>query len=164
MMKQMLASARAPQMAAMPLVRARLPRNLGPLFSRLVQAAPARAAAPAGGAAQVDILAQLAQAPVDDRLALLVGFLSEQIVRVLALPASHPVDPQRSLMEMGMDSLMAMELRNRIQTALKAKVAVAALLKGPSIAQLAAAVMADMPLATGAPAVAPQAAYEEGSL
>ena len=163
MMKQMLASARAPQMAAMPLVRARLPRNLGPFFSELVQAAPARAAAPAGGAPQVDILAQLAQAPAEDRLALLVGFLSEQIVRVLALPASHQVDPQRSLMEMGMDSLMAMELRNRIQTALKAKVAVAALLKGPSIAQLAASVLAETSLAA-APAQTPQAAFEEGSL
>jgi hypothetical protein len=62
-----------------------------------------------------------------------------------------------------MDSLMAMELRNRIQTALKAKVAVAALLKGPSIAQLAASVLADTALAAG-PAQAPQAAFEEGSL
>ena len=163
MMKQMLASARSPQMAAMPLVRARLPRNLGPFFSELVQAAPVRAAASAGAGTQVDILAQLAQAPAEDRLALLVGFLSEQIVRVLALPASHRVDPQRSLMEMGMDSLMAMELRNRIQTALKAKVAVAALLKGPSIAQLAASVLADTALAVSSPAV-PQAAFEEGSL
>jgi acyl transferase domain-containing protein/NADPH:quinone reductase-like Zn-dependent oxidoreductase/aryl carrier-like protein len=163
MMKQMLASARSPQMAAMPLVRARLPRNLGPFFSELVQAAPVRAAAPAGAGTQVDILAQLAQAPAEDRLALLVGFLSDQIVRVLALPASHQVDPQRSLMEMGMDSLMAMELRNRIQTALKVKVAVAALLKGPSIAQLAASVLADTALAAG-PSEAPQAAFEEGSL
>jgi len=165
MMRQMLAAAASPQMAAMPLVRARLPRNLGPFFSELVQAAPQQPAARAAdNGPRTDILAQLAQAPADDRLALLVGFLSAQIVRVLALPAARAVDPQRSLMEMGMDSLMAMELRNRIQTSLKAKVAVADLLKGPSIVQLSALVLAGLDLGGPAPAAQPEAAFEEGSL
>jgi len=167
MLKQMLAAAASPQVAAMPLVRTRLPRNLGPFYEELVQAAPARSAA-APASAPADILPRLAQAPVDDRLALLVGYLSDQIVRVLALPATRAVDPQRSLMDMGMDSLMAMELRNRLQTALKAKVAVADLLKGPSLQQLAARVLAGLELGEAAPAAAveapAQAVYEEGSL
>jgi aryl carrier-like protein len=145
MLRQMLRSARAPQMAAMPLTRSRLPSNLGPFFSALTHAAPARSLDPAA-AAPVDILRRLSAATVDERPALLRDFLSAQVTKVLALGASYQMDPHRSLIAMGMDSLMAMELRNRIQTSLKAKVAVADLLQGPSVTSLTVMVLAGMDL------------------
>ncbi len=143
MLQQMLRSARSPQMAAMPLMRSRLPSNLGPFFASLVSAAPPRAAASAP-AASADILRRLGAVPTQERAGLLAAFLSEQVVKVLALGASYQVDPQRSLMEMGMDSLMAMELRNRIQGAVKVRVAVSDLLEGPSITKLASQVLAEI--------------------
>ena len=135
MLARMLSGARSPQMAAMPMVRSRLPTTLGTFFSALVGAAPAKAAS-SGGAEAVDILPRLASTPAAERHAVLSAFLCDQIVRVLALGAAHQPDPQRSLIDLGMDSLMAMELRNRIQASLKATVAVADLLQGPSVATL----------------------------
>lgn len=166
MLGQMLRSARSPQMAALPLVRSRLPSNLGPFFSALVSVAPVRPAATATSA-QVDILQRLTEAPEGSRPDLLEVYLSDQVTRVLALGASYQMDTQRSLIDMGMDSLMAMELRNRLQTALNVRIAVADLLDGPSIVKLSAMVLGSLALAaTAAPAGDERAAadWEEGTL
>jgi acyl transferase domain-containing protein/NADPH:quinone reductase-like Zn-dependent oxidoreductase/short-subunit dehydrogenase/aryl carrier-like protein len=167
MLQQMLRSARAPQMAAMPLMRSRLPNNLGPFFSVLMNAAPAKAGASPSGA-PVDILRQLTQARPDERPAVLTAFLSDQVTKVLALGAAYQMDPHRSLIAMGMDSLMAMELRNRIQTSLKAKVAVADLLQGPSVTKLTLMVLEGMDLPVPEPELEATSVegveWEEGTL
>ena len=49
---------------------------------------------------------------------LLAAHVREQILRVLGLDAAHRLDPQQGLREIGMDSLMAVELRNRLQSSL----------------------------------------------
>jgi aryl carrier-like protein len=176
MLQEVLFANRTPQAALMPLVRSRLPANLGPFFAQLQQARPASAAPASGTAAAVDILPRLAAASAEERPALLSAFLADQVVKVLALGASHRVDLHRSLMDLGMDSLMAMELRNRIQTSVKARVAVADLLKGPSIHTLTADLLAGMgdtdaalPGAVAAPQqpatmAVPAQQWEEGSL
>jgi acyl carrier protein len=114
-----------------------------------------------------------------------VAYLADQVNRVLALGKGHPIDPHRSILDLGMDSLMAMELRNRIQAAMKVQVAIADLLGGASVDDLAvgllgtlsvalskaAAGTGDRSVASGAeeplePAVAGQGLeeWEEGSL
>lgn len=167
MLQQMLRNARAPQMAAMPLVRSRLPSNLGSFFSALVSSAPVKSVASASHAA-VDILPRLVVTPAEGRVALLTAFLAEQVTKVLALGAAYQMDPHRSLIAMGMDSLMAMELRNRIQTSLKAKVAVADLLQGPSVVKLSTMVLAGMDLPSLEPEVEATSVegveWEEGTL
>ncbi|MBX3611473.1 MAG: type I polyketide synthase [Hydrogenophaga sp.] len=167
MLARMLRSARAPQMAAMPLVRSRLPVNLGPFFSALVKAAPDRATAKAPAPAP-DILPRLAVTPAGERHAVLSEFLSAQIVSVLALGSAHRLDPQSSLIDLGMDSLMAMELRNRMLASLKASVAVADLLQGPSVSTLAATLLAEIALPAFAASEtmgdAPVGEWEEGTL
>jgi aryl carrier-like protein len=93
------------------------------------------------------------------------------VVKVLALGSGHAVDRQRSLMDLGMDSLMALELRNRVQSATRLRVALADLLQGPTIEGLAADLLGqvDAGAATGADpvdlaGVAPEPAGSHGSV
>jgi aryl carrier-like protein len=166
MLQDLLYRAEAPQLAALPLVRSRLPQGLGPFMADLRVVAPSTAAS--STAASVDMRRVLQATNAPERAAALSAFLAEQIVKVLALGAGTRVDLQRSLMEMGLDSLMAMELRNRIQSSVGVRVAVGELLRGPSIAELAGIVLQEMGL--DATADTPEQidleepAWEEGSL
>ncbi|MEA5516851.1 SDR family NAD(P)-dependent oxidoreductase [Nodularia sp. UHCC 0506] len=58
---------------------------------------------------------QLEQALPQQRENLLVEHLTNEIKQVLGLPASHILKLRQGLFEMGMDSLMAVELKNRLQ-------------------------------------------------
>jgi acyl transferase domain-containing protein len=79
-------------------------------------AAPWRAAettAPqaAPGAALVE---QLQQASVARRHEMLLGFVGDHVARVIGAPGREAIDVRQPLNEMGLDSLMAVELRNRL--------------------------------------------------
>ncbi|MFO1456197.1 MAG: SDR family NAD(P)-dependent oxidoreductase [Steroidobacteraceae bacterium] len=72
------------------------------------------AAAPRGG----DLRAQLAQAVPARHRALVAGFVRERALKVLGLDASRAIDPRTPLGELGLDSLLAVELRNVIGSAI----------------------------------------------
>jgi acyl transferase domain-containing protein/SAM-dependent methyltransferase/aryl carrier-like protein len=63
----------------------------------------------------VGILDQLQAAPVADRRALLVEHVRAVAAKVLRLRDPSEIDPTRGFHAQGMDSLMAVELRNRLQ-------------------------------------------------
>jgi acyl transferase domain-containing protein len=169
MLGDVLYGTSAPQVVAFPLVRSQLPATLGPLFRDLVSQAPA-AQAPAAA----NILQRLGAAPADERAGLVTAFLADQVVKVLALGPSARIDPARSLLEMGMDSLMAMELGNRMKASLNVTVTAAQLLQGTSIADLTDVVLSGMPQngagnrsGSATPSSVPASgadAWEEGSL
>jgi acyl carrier protein len=75
----------------------------------------------------------LAAAPAERRK-LLESHLSEQVVRALGLPASG-LDIHQPLDMLGIDSLMAVELKNQIEVDLGVVVPVRELLQGPTVAQ-----------------------------
>ncbi|MEO2048092.1 MAG: SDR family NAD(P)-dependent oxidoreductase [Pirellulales bacterium] len=75
----------------------------------------------------------------EDRLGMLSGFLTDQLSRVLRIAADQ-IDPDEPLNHLGIDSLMAVELRNQVQASLDVVIPVADLLQNPSIAQLSVAV------------------------
>jgi acyl transferase domain-containing protein/NAD(P)-dependent dehydrogenase (short-subunit alcohol dehydrogenase family)/aryl carrier-like protein len=166
MLQQLLMANRHAQAAALPLVRTRLPAGLPPFYSLLQHARPASAGPVSASAeAAVDLAPRLRAGSPAERLALLREFLTHQLVKVLALGSREAVDPHRSLMALGMDSLMAMELRNRVQSATQLRVAVADLLKGASVEHLAGNLAAQLPPSTGAAAdPAIEQVWEEGSL
>ena len=58
------------------------------------------------------LLRKFQRAPAEQRLPLIVDYVAEQVQRVLRLPTSP--DPQAGFADLGMDSLMAVELRNRL--------------------------------------------------
>ena len=67
-------------------------------------------------ASSVDLLAAFAAAPVSEREALLVGFLQDELKAVLRMPTEP--SPTVGFVDLGMDSLMAVEFRNRLNRAL----------------------------------------------
>jgi NAD(P)-dependent dehydrogenase (short-subunit alcohol dehydrogenase family)/acyl carrier protein len=77
--------------------------------------------------------ALLAAEPAERRL-LLQSYLSEQVARVLGLSPSK-LDLQQSLIHLGLDSLMTVELKNRIAVDLRVNVPVAKFLQGFSVDQ-----------------------------
>ena len=78
--------------------------------------------------------AALLAAEPAERRRLLQSYLSEQVARVLGLAASK-LDLQQPLSNLGLDSLMAVELKNRIAVDLKVNVPVVKFLQGFSVDQ-----------------------------
>jgi NADPH:quinone reductase-like Zn-dependent oxidoreductase/thioesterase domain-containing protein/short-subunit dehydrogenase/acyl carrier protein len=83
-----------------------------------------------------------------DGVALIRGRLTKEVVRVLRVSEDR-LDAHTSLQRFGLDSLMAVELSNRIQDTLGAQVPVMALLNGPSIEELATALYGRIGVAAG---------------
>jgi len=69
-------------------------------------------------AAAQDVAAALAAAGPDERRRLLEGVVRDAVSRVLKIPAAK-LDNRKALGQMGLNSLMAMELRNRLEEALQ---------------------------------------------
>ena len=59
----------------------------------------------------------LDEAPPSKRRRVVLAHVREQVLKVLALDSSHPLDDRQGFQALGMDSLMAVELRNRLQAA-----------------------------------------------
>ncbi len=105
--------------------------------------------------------AALLAAEPEERSRLLQSYLSAQVARVLGLAASK-LDLQQPLSNLGLDSLMAVELKNRIAVDLKVNVPVVKFLQGFSVAQAVTQVLDQLaaeaanPSAPLAPAITQQ--------
>ncbi len=126
----------ATQVAVLPLDRSRLPERVSPLWSELSR--PLVAAQSAG------FLEELRRAPSGSRGGLLVGFLREQALRVLGLPAAHPLSNGQALSEVGLDSLLAVDLRNAVGDGLGRQLPATVLYNYPSIDALTAWLLAEL--------------------
>jgi acyl carrier protein len=117
------------QVAVLPLDRSRLPESLPPLWSELRQQR--------GQSQRAGFLDELKQAPAGNRAGLLVAFLREQALRILGLPAAHPLSNEQPLSELGLDSLLAVDLRNALAAGLGRQLPATVLYNYPSIDALA---------------------------
>ncbi|MBI5563326.1 MAG: type I polyketide synthase [Chloroflexi bacterium] len=70
----------------------------------------------ARSAAAMTIVAKVQAAPINQRRSILSNHVREHAINVLGLSASYPIDPRQPLSELGLDSLMAVELRNALGT------------------------------------------------
>ena len=134
---RLLHSCRRPQVAVVPIDRGRLdPRSTAlPILALVAPGQSAVVTPPArrGGSA---IREAVLRASADKRVALLQSFISDQLARVLWLSPSA-IDVHRPLNTYGVDSLMAIELRNRVERELGVRLPIAVLLQGPDVVQLA---------------------------
>ncbi|MBN3888593.1 MAG: hypothetical protein HWQ43_05275 [Nostoc sp. JL31] len=87
---------------------------------------------------QIDIIKQWSVAANSQRTDLLSTYIQAQIVQALECEAVQ-VDVQKPLNSMGIDSLMAVSLRNHIVTNLKIELPIEQFIASPSIAELAQA-------------------------
>jgi acyl transferase domain-containing protein/acyl carrier protein len=80
---------------------------------------------------------RLAALEPEEALALLKTIVAEEAATILRLPAGN-VDPLRPLSEVGMDSLMAVELRLALESRLRVDLPLVSLAEGTSVSSIAA--------------------------
>jgi acyl transferase domain-containing protein len=123
-----------------------LPRSAGapmpqaPLFAELTPAPPAERGAPGSGrAAHGSFRATLDALPPASRRTALVEQLKARAAAVLGIQTSGPIAiaVDHPLQELGMDSMMAVELRNAVVEAIDRDLPITLLFDYPSIARIA---------------------------
>jgi NADPH:quinone reductase-like Zn-dependent oxidoreductase/aryl carrier-like protein len=163
MMFDAMAASRSATVAAVPLDRTRLGPELGSFFERLTSKA---AKLPkAAEMVATDLPREVGAAAPGERARLVAAFLSDQLIKVLAVDPSTRFRSDQSIIELGLDSLMAMELRNRVQHAAKVRLSVADLMAGSTIDDLVPRILEGMNFAVESETpVAAGDHWEEGSL
>ncbi|BAY50153.1 beta-ketoacyl synthase (plasmid) [Scytonema sp. HK-05] len=107
-----------------------------------------------------DILPRLSQAQNSDRLDLLVAYLQSAVIKVLGFDGSLILNPQQGLVELGLDSLMAVQLKNAIATDLNLNVPLEKFIDGSTIVQLAELLLDELAIITTRPSVSPSSPLE----
>jgi myxalamid-type polyketide synthase MxaB len=127
-----------PQIAVLPFDWARVFRQFpGRSEPRLLAELADRYARPAAAPArQRRLMDEIEAAAPNSRRALVAGFIREQALRVLGLEADAAIDARQPLGELGLDSLMAVELRNVMSRALERTLPATVLFKYPTIEAL----------------------------
>ncbi|MCK6562451.1 SDR family NAD(P)-dependent oxidoreductase [candidate division KSB1 bacterium] len=88
-------------------------RRLPAYFSELVAEAQTRTLAqPSSPPAQRNLMQELQQAPSGKRRQMLLAFVEAQALKVLSMEATQTIHEKQPLTDLGLDSLMAVELRN----------------------------------------------------
>jgi acyl transferase domain-containing protein/NADPH:quinone reductase-like Zn-dependent oxidoreductase/acyl carrier protein len=111
--------------------------RLDALLPPRTAAARSGATVPAASVREVRFDETISGLPRSRARKLIIEHLRDQTRLVLGLTASHIVDEQQPLMKMGLDSLMALELRNRLAMSFGRSMSATLLFDYPTIGQLA---------------------------
>jgi myxalamid-type polyketide synthase MxaE and MxaD len=84
-----------------------------------------------------EFLAELKAAKMSDRPQIMTNYLQGVVGKLLGFPDTQLLDPQLGFFDMGMDSLLALELRNLLQTSLNCAVSSTVLFEYSNIESLA---------------------------
>ncbi len=106
------------------------------------------------------LLQQLSTASQEERQQLIETYLGEKVAAVLRIPPSR-LDVENSLTMLGLDSLMAIELKNRIELELNVHIPIVTFLQGPSIQQVATELLAQLSAGKSVSALPAQAPEEQ---
>lgn len=79
---------------------------------------------------------QLDVTPAAKRRSMLMAHVQSEIAKVLNLSTVAEIDPHQGFLDLGMDSLMAVELRNRLQTSLECTVPASLAFDYPTVTAL----------------------------
>ncbi len=95
----------------------------------------------------------LKEAPPSERVSRLTAHVQAHVIKLLGLDQSHVVDPRRPLEELGVDSLVAVELRNALSASLSTPLPATLLFDYPTVEVIVQHLIQDV-LSLGAPAQA----------
>jgi malonyl CoA-acyl carrier protein transacylase len=133
-----------------------VPKSLEPMVE---SAASGKAGKPADKAAAdaktPALLEELAAAPEASRVRILNNHVHLLATRILGLPHERTIDGRKPLHELGLDSLMAVEFRNGLSTAIGRPLPVTLLFSYPTIDDLTAFLAEDLTSVASAPAKQP---------
>jgi acyl transferase domain-containing protein/NADPH:quinone reductase-like Zn-dependent oxidoreductase/acyl carrier protein len=104
----------------------------------------------AGGGAGIDLAGEIAGRSESEARAITARLVAAEVARILRLPAED-VDTARPLDEMGMDSLMSLELRMSIEKRFGVELPVVAIGAGVAVNDLAMRLIAGLSSATASP-------------
>jgi acyl transferase domain-containing protein len=150
-----------------PLLESRRARPMLEALDRAAErpAASGPVAAPARGRATLEQL--LARRPAAQRHDVLVDFVSREVAEVLGRGTNDPVPPEAGLFELGMDSLMSVELKRRLDAGTGRTLPSTLTFNYPTVSALAGFIEMELgPRATApvaAPPVMPAADTDESS-
>jgi len=132
-------------------------------FYSIVAAAPRAASAgtnepnrPSG-----DVVTEWRTAPVSHRRRRIQEFVRQQLDGVLGLDRTFVIDPQFGIRDLGIDSLMSIELRNRLQAGIGRPLPSTLIFDHPTLAALTDFVAQVLGLDLAEPPAVPSAAREE---
>jgi len=125
-------------------LRRQLPLMESPLFAEMGGAAGVETA-------EVDLKALLAESTPDQARDTVTGLLVEEVARIMKLAVDR-VEPQRPLAELGMDSLMAVELRLAVEQRFGISIPLLALSEGATLTAMSGRIVRGLSSEGDAPA------------
>ncbi|TGB16680.1 SDR family NAD(P)-dependent oxidoreductase [Streptomyces palmae] len=151
-----------PARLSLPALRALAREDALPAVLRSLVPAPVRRRSAAAGG---ELAARLAAAPEHRRAALVLEVVAAQVAAVLGQDGAAAVDPERPFKDLGLDSLGAVRLRNRLQRATGLTLPSTLVFGHPSPAALATRLLALLEQGAQAPPAAdgPATATASGS-
>jgi len=93
---------------------------------------------------EVSFLDTLASTPIRQRSRLVIELLNQMLTSALRMAPDHQIDPLERLFDLGVDSLIAIELKNKLQTVLQRPVSSTLLFDYPSLEALSKHILTEL--------------------
>lgn len=135
----------ASQVVIMPVDRTRIGQVTSPLFKEITRGLPAHVNGHQQVETQPELLRRWSETAPNRRRKLLLEFIRDEVIRVLGLRSSQVIDPRQPLNELGLDSLMAVEMRNALSAAVAVSLPATVLFDYPTSDALADYLMKHVP-------------------
>jgi acyl carrier protein len=129
-------------------------RRRRPFLARLGSAVT-KAASPRTRGAKRDLPSRLKGVSANERKDAVLAFVQGEVARILGIPKPEGIDPEQGLFDMGLDSLMAVDLKSRLEAGVGQPLPSTLTFNYPSVGALANFLLQDILGSADEPAPAP---------